>query len=178
MIVKEVTQVGNPIIRAKAKRVPNFASKKIQRIIADLIDSMRHYQLVGMAAPQIGNSLRVFVSEIRETKYRKGQSVKNTDPVRVYINPDILWHSKKQVSGYEGCGSVAFSNLFGIVKRPASVVIRAQDEKGRTFKLKADHLLARVVQHEYDHLEGIVFTDKADPRSYMSRNEYLGKFRK
>lgn len=178
MIIKKVTQVGNLVIRTKAKRVPDFASKKIQRVIADLIDSMRYYQLVGMAAPQIGRSLRIFVSEIRETKIRKGQSVKNTDPLRIYINPKILWHSKKQVSGYEGCGSVASGNLFGTVKRPVKVVVRAQNEKGRTFKLKANHLLARVVQHEYDHLEGIVFTDKADPKSYMSRNEFLAKFRK
>ncbi len=178
MITKEITQVGNPLIRAKAKKVTNLKSKKVQQIIADLADSMKHYNLVGMAAPQIGKSFRIFVSEIRETKLRKDQSVKNVDQLRIYINPQIIWRSKKQVIGYEGCGSVAFANIFGSVKRPKSVIVKAQDKDGNIFKLKADNLLARVIQHEYDHLDGIVFTDKADPKSFMSRNEHLKKFKK
>lgn len=176
MIIKEVTQVGNSIIRTKAKKAPSFASKKVRKVITDLVDSMRHYNLVGMAAPQIGQSVRIFVSEIRKTKFRK--NTKDTDPVRIYINPEIIWRSKKQAVAYEGCGSVAFSNLFGAVKRPASVIVQAHDRKGKTFTLKANGLLARVIQHEYDHLDGIVFTDKADPKSFMSRNEYLGRSKK
>ncbi len=178
MVIKETTQVGNSLIRVKAKRVSNLKSKIVQKVVADLIDSMRYHELVGMAAPQIGKNLRIFVSEIRETKLRKGQSVKNADPLRVYINPEIIWCSKKQATGHEGCGSVASANIFGTVKRPDSVIIKAQDQNGDTFKIKASNLLARVIQHEYDHIEGIVFTDKANPQSYMSRNEYLNKFKK
>ncbi len=178
MVIKETTQVGNPLIRARAKRVSNLKSKIVQKVIADLIDSMRYHELVGMAAPQIGKNLRIFVSEIRETKLRKGQSVKNVDSLRVYINPEIIWCSKKQATGYEGCGSVASANIFGTVKRPDSVIVKAQDQNGDTFKIKAGNLLARVIQHEYDHIEGRVFTDKANHQSYMSRNEYLNKFRK
>jgi peptide deformylase len=77
-----------------------------------------------------------------------------------------------------GCGSVASSGLFGIVKRSESVVVQAQDRDGKIFKLKTSNLLARVIQHEIDHLNGTVFTDKADPKTYMSRNEYLDKFKK
>lgn len=178
MIIKEVIQVGNPLIRVKAKKVSSPRSKKIQQIITNLVDSMRYYNLVGMAAPQIGKSFRIFVSEIRETKFRKNQNIKNTDKLRVYINPKIVWCSKKRITGYEGCGSVAFSNIFGKVRRPKSIIVQAQNRDGKNFKLKANNLLARIIQHECDHLNGIVFTDKADPKSYMSRNEYLTRFKK
>lgn len=139
----------------------------------DLIDSMRHHELVGMAAPQIGKGVRIFVTEIRKTKLRKGESIKNVDPLRVFVNPRVLSVSKKEAKGWEGCGSVASAGLFGMVRRPTSVTVEALDENGKKFRLKASNLLARVIQHEVDHLNGIVFADKADTKTYMSKNEYL-----
>lgn len=176
MIIKETTQVGNKVIRERAKEVSSPASKTVRKIVKDLIDSMRHHDLVGMAAPQIGKGLRIFVTEIRKTKLRKGVGIENVDPLRIFINPKILSVSKKESKDWEGCGSVASANLFGIVKRPSSVVVEALDEKGVKFQLKASNLLARVIQHEMDHLNGIVFADRADTKTYMSKNEYL-KFR-
>jgi peptide deformylase len=179
MIIKQATQVGNHLIRAKTKSVINIRSKKVKKLIKDLVDSMRYHDLVGMAAPQIGVGLRVFVSEIRKTKIRKGESVsKNMDALRVYINPKIIWKSKKQIWGYEGCGSVGLAKLMGKVKRPQGVVVEATDEKGKRFRLKAANLLARVIQHEMDHLNGVVFTDNANSKTFMSINEYLKKFSK
>jgi peptide deformylase len=177
-IVKQVTQVGNPLIRTKSKKVTSPQSKEVQKVITDLIDSMHHHQLVGMAAPQIGSNLRIFVSEIRATQLRKGKTVKDMDGLKVYINPKIISYSKKQVSGYEGCGSIASAGLFAVVKRPESIIVKAKDRNGNDFELRATNLLARVIQHEVDHINGIVFTDKADPKTYMSRNEYLDKFKK
>ena len=173
MIIKASIQVGNPLIRARARRVSNSRTKAVRKVVRDLTDSMRFHELVGMAAPQIGKSLRIFITEIRETKLRKGDSLKNIDGLRIFINPRIKSFSRKETRGWEGCGSVASSNLFGIVKRSASLVIEAQDKNGKNFKLKADRLLARVIQHEMDHLNGKVFSDKADPSTYMSQNEYL-----
>lgn len=173
MSIKETTQVGNKVIRERAKEVPDPASKTVQKIVKNLIDSMRHHNLVGMAAPQIGKGLRVFVTEIRKTNLRKGVSIKNIDPLRIFINPKILSSSKKETKGWEGCGSVASANLFGMVKRPTSVVVEAFNEKGEKFQIRASNLLARVVQHETDHLNGLIFADKADTKTYMSRNEYL-----
>lgn len=179
MIIKTVTQIGSPIIRKKSKPVKDIKAKKIKAIVQNLIDSMRHYNLVGMAAPQIGHNLRIFVTEIRKTKLRKNQGPKDIDKLRIYINPKILRYSKQKVLGYEGCGSVAFAQLFGSVKRAKKVIIQAQDEHGNNFKLKANRLLARVIQHEYDHIEGVVFIDKIfDMRRLMSRDEYLKKFQK
>ena len=172
MIIKQATQLGNPIIRTKSKSVASPTSKKVKQIVKNLIDSMHYHKLVGMAAPQIGVGLRIFVSEIMETQLRKGQDIKNADGLRIYINPRIIWKSKELVVGYEGCGSVADKGLFGAVKRPKKVIVQAQDENDNTFELKADNLLARVIQHEYDHIEGVVFTDKADPQTLMSSNEF------
>ena len=173
MIIKNATQVGNPVIRKKAKNVANPKSKATKQIIKNLVDSMRHHELVGMAAPQIGKSFRIFVTEIRETKLRKGNTKKDIDSLRVFINPQIISSSKKKMNDWEGCGSIASANIFGTVRRPISIIIGALDENGEKFQLKTRNLLARVIQHEMDHLNGIVFTDKADTKSYMSRDEYL-----
>lgn len=176
MVIKSATQVGNPLIRTKVKRVINPKLKAVQRAIKDLTDSMRHHDLVGMAAPQIGKNMSVFVSEIRNTKFRKrGEDVKDVDPLRVFINPTITWFSQREMRGWEGCGSVASADLFGTVKRPTTLIVKALDEKGSPFELKATGLLARVIQHELDHLNGKVFTDKVDLGSLMSRDEYLKK---
>ena len=170
MIIKRATQVGNPIMRRRSKPAL-LSSKSTKAIIRNLIDSMRYHGLVGMAAPQIGVNQRIFVSEIRKTKTRMQRGI---DPVRVFINPKIVGFSRTQVFGYEGCGSVAYSGLFGSVRRAQSVTVRAFNEKGKKFALRASGLLARIIQHESDHLEGKVFLDRlTDMKSLMSREEYL-----
>jgi len=170
MSVKKTTQVGNPVIRAKAKQVKNQDSVKIRKVVRDLTDSMRACGLVGMAAPQIGVSLRIFVTEIRKTKFRKNEEL---DELRVFVNPKITRTSRKQSRGWEGCGSVAESGLFAKVNRHESVSIEASNEEGEKFILEAEGLLARVIQHEMDHLNGVVFIDKADLNTVMSRDEYV-----
>ncbi len=171
MVVEEVIQIGNPILRAKNKIIKKTDDKVVQKTIGDLVDSMRHYNLVGMAAPQIGVNFRIFVTEIRPTPSRK---LENLDKLRIFINPKIIWKSKKEVIIYEGCGSVSNGNLFGPVRRPEKVIVKAINEKGEKIKLKTDGLLARVIQHEYDHLLGIEFVEKiCDYRKIMSKSEYI-----
>ncbi len=172
MIIEQITQVGNPIIRRKSSPVKSpLNSKKTTSVVKDLIDSMRYHGLIGIAAPQIGINQRIFVSEIRKTKTR---TKRRADQVRVFINPKIISSSRKQVVGYEGCGSVAHSGLFGRVRRDQSLTIEAFDEKGIKFKLHVSGLLARIIQHEADHLDGTVFLDcLSDTKSLMSREEYI-----
>ena len=171
MSVRPTTQVGNKVIRAKSKKVLTV-SAQVKRIAQDLTDSMRNAGLVGMAGPQIGIGLRIFVTEIRKTKARK--HIKKFDPLRVFINPTITKKSKKNVVEYEGCGSVAHGGLFGEVSRSESVSVVAIDEKGEKFTLEASGLLARVIQHEIDHLDGKVFLDRlTNTHSLMSREEYI-----
>ena len=158
-MIKPTIQIGNPILRAKSKNVnlEDIPSKKIQSVILDLIDSMRNASLVGMAAPQIGINLNVFVSEIRNTKFRK-QLI--TDPVRIFINPKLTYRSQRERDMNEGCGSVDHGNLFGPVKRNTMVTITAHNEHGEKFTLSAKGLLAQIMQHEYDHLQGTLCIDK------------------
>jgi peptide deformylase len=171
MVIRKVTQVGNPIIRRVSKSTPAFTSKKVKKVVRDLVDSMRHHGLIGMAAPQIAVNLRAFVTEIRKTKTRNSGEI---EPVRIFLNPKILSYSKNKDIGYEGCGSVASSGLFGRVKRARSVDVEAFGMNGKKFKLRASGLLARIIQHELDHLNGQIFLDKLhDSRSLMSRSEYI-----
>lgn len=169
MIIKEIIQIGNPILSRKSEFVIDLGAKETQKVIANLTDSVRYHDLIGMAASQIGEKLRIFVTEVRKTKYRNLKA----DKLRIYINPKIIWSSKKEVVIYEGCGSVAYAKLFAPVKRPEKIIIKAIDENGNGFELKADGMLSRVIQHEYDHLNGVEFTEKiTDMRKIMSSEEY------
>ncbi len=172
MIIKDIVQLGNPKIRKISKNLvlKDIISNKTKVLIKNLIDSMRAENLIGISAPQINESLRIFITEIRQTKNR---NPKEMDSLKIFINPKITYFSKEKISGYEGCGSVANANLFGLVNRSKNITIQALDEKGEKFEMKAQNLLARVIQHEYDHLDGILFVDKiTNTKSYMSGSEY------
>ena len=175
-MIRPTTQIGHPVLRKRAKEITlaNVKAKNVQNLVHDLIDSMRAHDLVGMAAPQIGKGVRVFVTEIRETKARRG--LKEADGVRVYINPRIVESSSTQKVLYEGCGSLAHARLFGPVLRPTRVTIEALDERGESFRFTARGLLAKVIQHELDHLDGTICVDRfTDTRRIMDREEYLNK---
>jgi peptide deformylase len=171
-MIKKTIQIGNPIIRKKSKTVANIKNRTTMCLIKDLIDSMRANELVGMAAPQIGVNLRVFVTELRKTKIRR--NFKDLDSVRVFINPRIISSSSNQTTLYEGCGSLAHAQLFGPVRRPTKVSVEALNERGENFRITATGLLAKVIQHELDHLEGIVCIDRfTDSKKIMCREEYI-----
>ncbi|MPM30493.1 Peptide deformylase 1 [bioreactor metagenome] len=171
MIVENIIQIGNPILRNKNKLIKNVKDKKVLETIENLVDTMRSFGMVGTAAPQIGVNLKIFVTEIRKTEYRKANDV---DSLRIFINPKIIWKSKKEIVIYEGCASVSHSDFFGPVKRPEKIIVKALNEKGEKIKLKASGLLARVIQHEYDHLVGIEFVEKiCDLKKIMAKSEYL-----
>lgn len=172
MSLRKVSQIGDPVIRAKAKPISNVLSTRTKIVIRDLVGTMRRQNLVGMAAPQIGVGLRVFVTEVRKTKFRK--SIRDIDPLRVFINPRIIHRSKSKTTMLEGCGSVAAAELFGPVERSQAVTIIAHNEQNIRFKLEAKGFLARVIQHEYDHLDGVVILDRfTDPRRVLDRQTYI-----
>ena len=151
--------------------VKNFAEQKGWKDYPniDKFDHL-HEELIGMAAPQLGILKRVFVTEIRKTKTRKS----GLDGFRVFINPKITRYSQKTVPMYEGCGSIFHGNLFGEVSRPKNVDVEYTDENGDQHKERFRGLLARVVQHEYDHIEGILFTERmTDLRTLMDKEHYL-----
>jgi peptide deformylase len=178
MTAKKMTQVGNPIIRKRSGVVKNIKSKRVKKLIKDLSDTMRRAGLVGIAAPQLGINERIFLTEIRNTDARKVDEKMEKSPLKIFINPQLKYLSKKIISKYEGCGSVSTGALFAKVPRAYKVVISAFNENGIRFELAAKGLLARVIQHEMDHLNGKVFLDRVvDTKSLMERKEYLKKYR-
>jgi peptide deformylase len=163
-----IFQVGSKVIREKAAAISVPLGNADTQLIETMIVAMRQKELVGIAAPQVGKSKRVFISEIRAN--RRGVP---EDALRVFINPEIISYSGEKQVDYEGCGSVADANLFGEVERSLSVTIRYQDKTGAQKIESFDGPLARIVQHEFDHLGGIVFTDKLySTATLMSGSEY------
>ncbi|MBR1943476.1 peptide deformylase [bacterium] len=151
MAVRKVLTFGDKFLREKAKDV-HKVSRKIQDLVTDLLDTMYAKNGVGLAAPQIGEAYRVFVIDVST-----GDEPLN--PI-VFINPKIIKKSGATISR-EGC--LSFPEAFTDVKRYSDVMIKAMDRKGRSFVLEAHDgtLLARAIQHEYDHLDGILFVDHA-----------------
>ena len=157
MSVRKVIQVGHHLLKAKNKTSTSFNSSGLKKLIKDLKDTMYKTDLVGIAAPQIAENYLVFVTHPRNTKARK---LFKEDICRVYVNPKITNFSEEKIVIYEGCGCVVEGGLFGPVLRPKEVTVEAFDERGNKFSLACDGLLARVIQHEYDHLMGIEFIQK------------------
>lgn len=175
MAVRKVIQIGHPSLKAENKSIAHFKSPALKKLIKDLKDTMKKAGLIGIAAPQIAENYMVFVTYPRNTKSRKLGKV---DKFRVYINPKITIYSKEKHTMYEGCGSVAKGNLFGPVMRPKEIEIEAFDKTRKRFKLRCDGILSRVIQHEYDHMFGIEFTEKiSDYKKILSYKFYVKNIR-
>lgn len=173
MAVRKILLIGDPRLKAESQIIKNFKDPKIKKVIQDLKDTMIKKDLIGMAAPQIGYNYKIFITQPRKTKARK---LFKGDKLRVYINPKLVKLSKVENVIYEGCGCVP--NLFGPVKRPQGITIEAFDIKGDKFQIRCDGILARVIQHENDHMVGIEFTDKImDYKKLMWRDTYYKNIR-
>lgn len=141
---------GDKILRQKAKKVSEF-TPEINEFIADLVFTMYEKDGVGLAAPQVGRSLRIFV--VDPFWFQEDQK---KNPI-VLVNPEFI-KFEGQVTSDEGC--LSFPDIFETVNRAEKAIIKGQNEKGEIVKFDADGLFSRAVQHEYDHLEGILFIDK------------------
>lgn len=170
MPARSTIQAGHPSLKKKNKKITDLQSKVFIKLKKDLVDTMTKTGLIGIAAPQIAENYMVFVTHARNTKSR---NIGKKDKLRFYINPRITYESKTKSIIYEGCGSVVEGDLFGPVIRPKEIEVEALDEKGEKFSLKCDGILARVIQHEYDHLMGIEFIEKvADYKKVIVGEHY------
>lgn len=173
MAIRKVIQAGDLRLKAKNKliSVRHLAdnSSKTQKLIKDLAQTMYKADLIGIAASQIGENYMVFVTHPRATKVRK---LGKTDKLRVYINPKFIYKSRSQNIIFEGCGSVADGAIFGPVSRPKEVQVTAFNEKGQKFSLRANGILARVIQHEMDHLNGMEFIQKVSDYSKIVMHDF------
>ena len=164
-----ITEFGNPILRARAKIVSKDAitNSEIKDLIAQLQKVLKQTDGIGIAAPQIGVSKKVIVLETRPTPTRPTLATRG--PV-IAINPRIIWRSKKKVSDWEGC--LSLPGVRGKVPRAYSVEVEYLDEKGLRCKVKEKGLWARLFQHEIDHLEGTLFTDRmTEMKTLITKNE-------
>ncbi|MBA7504398.1 Peptide deformylase [subsurface metagenome] len=146
-----IRTLPDPVLRQKAKKVANIDGS-IQKLIDDMIDTMRAVHGVGLAAPQIGMSLRIAVIEIPE-----GQVI-------TLINPKIIKRQGERVVE-EGCLSVP--GYYGEIKRSKVVKVKAQDGRGKEIRLEGEELLAQVLEHETDHLNGIVYVDHIESQDKL-----------
>ena len=158
MALLPIYTVPHPILRKKAQRVDKI-NKNIKRIISNLVETLRHEKGIGLAANQVGIPLQIAVIESKAEKSKNGEGVLSI-PLTIIINPEITKFSSQTETAEEGCLSIP--NIWGMVKRPSKVIVKGLNEKGEEIEIKASGLFARVLQHEIDHLSGILFTDKAD----------------
>lgn len=154
MALREVIKLPNPNLRLKAHKVTSF-DKDFQKLVDDMIETMRDEPGVGLAAPQVDMPLRVIVVE-----YSEDESSENPKPkLYVLANPELVELSSEAEKGIEGCLSVP--GIFGDVERSSRAVIKGLNRFGKKTKITASGWLARIFQHEIDHLNGILFIDRA-----------------
>jgi peptide deformylase len=135
----------NPILRQKAAKIKDPLAKKIQELILNMFEILHLSKGIGLAAPQVGKSLRLCIIEVEGVQY-------------ALINPKITAKSRKKVLADEGC--LSFPGQFFQISRYSDVQVRYTDKNGKPGKIKGQGLLARALQHEIDHLDGILFIDK------------------
>jgi peptide deformylase len=157
MTLRKIVTLPEPVLRRKAHAVTQF-DKNFQALIDDMVETMREAPGVGLAAPQIGLSERLIVVEYYERE--EDEEVEDA-PRKVWAvaNPEIIKASEEKLMGVEGCLSIP--NLVGDVERHAAIQVRGLNRHGKPTKIKAEGWLARIFQHEIDHLNGVVFTDLA-----------------
>jgi peptide deformylase len=162
-VIREIRMLGDPVLRAPSEAVDEV-DDGVRTLVADLMDTMYDADGVGLAAPQVGVGLRVIVVDTRE---------EDGEGPLALVNPSIVEASGDTEKAEEGCLSIP--GIADIVERPARVVIEALDPEGRPLRVEADGLRARALQHEVDHLDGVLFLDRL---SALKRRLALQKWRK
>ena len=167
-----IIQLGDPILRHTAQLVDNIRDERIQKLIDDLIATVEQANGVGIAAPQVAESDRLFIVASRpNSRYPKAPLMEPT----AMINPKILAHSTEVVKGWEGCLSIP--GIRGSVPRYQGIEVEYTDRDGKLQKQELNDFVARIFQHEYDHLDGIVFLDRLDStQDIITEQEYQKQF--
>ena len=173
MAILKVARLGHPVIRKPSQAVPkeSIGSPEVQRFIDDMIDTMREYDGVGLAAPQVHVSKQIAVIEVDENRRYPGEKA---IPLTVLINPRIVKASKRLIEDWEGCLSV--NDLRGKVPRADSLEVEAYDRKGKSLAFRAEGFFARVIQHECDHLAGKVFLDRMSNLATLAHLQEFARY--
>jgi peptide deformylase len=169
MAIRPIFETPDPILRQISKPVETFDAE-LKTLVADMFETMYVAPGIGLAAVQVGVPIRLLVIDLQEPEEEGGEPVR--DP-RVFINPEVLWHSDEEVPYTEGCLSVP--EQYAEVMRPDKIRARWQDADGKTYEEEIEGLLAVCLQHEMDHLNGVLFIDHL---SRLKRDMVLKKLAK
>lgn len=172
MAVRPVLTIGNPILRRPARELTlkEIRSPAIAALVQDMVDTMHHEEGIGIAAPQIGESVQVAVIEIAVDSERYPEM--NPFELAVFINPRITVTDPVEQGYWEGCLSVP--NLRGMVERPRGVRVDFLTLEGKPAFMEAEGFLATVFQHELDHLDGVLYLDRVrDTRKIATIDDYV-----
>lgn len=172
-MIRPICRMGNPILREKAQLVTRdfLKTDDFARLLRDLQDSMKNYGGIGIAAPQIGISQQIALIELLGFN-RYGEEVNL--PLTVFINPQIEYLTTEQQGFWEGCLSVP--GLRGFVERPRKVRVHYMDQHGNEREMEAEGFLATVLQHELDHLFGVLYVDRIKNSSLLTYQEEFESF--
>jgi peptide deformylase len=160
---RPIVTYGDPVLREKTHPVEDI-NQDVKDLVADMIATLKQAEGLGLAAPQVGESKRIFITDL--------SALDLSEKMRVYINPEIL-ETSGEIVLEEGC--LSFPGIYQNISRPEKIKIRAMGIDGRQFELEISGMLARVVLHENDHLEGKLFIDYLSP---ISRTLLKGKLKK
>lgn len=170
MSILPIVSIPDPGLRAKNQMITRFDAD-LQRLIDDMIETLRDANGVGLAAPQVGRPLRLAVIETLPDEDDAGNEIEGTRELFVIINPELFWKSQEMTKGIEGCLSIP--GYVGEVERPDSIRVRALDRHGRKMRLRLDDWTARIFQHEIDHLNGELYIDKlTGPENIWTEEEF------
>ncbi len=165
MAVREIILMGDPVLRTPAEEIADF-DERLKELVDDMFETMYHAQGVGLAAPQVGLSVRVLVVDVRDEDDPEAGRL-------ALVNPRVVEESDVRDKLSEGCLSIP--GLEEIVERASQVRVEGHDLEGNPVSVEAEEMLARALQHEIDHLDGILFLDRVSP---LKRKMLLKKWKK
>ena len=172
-MILEITKIGNPVLREVCQPVPpgELDTPDMQQFIDDLIETKRAANGAGIAAPQVGRALRIFVVEVKDNpRY----PYKPETELTVCVNPEIEFLTEERYLNFEGCLSIP--DLRGKIERCPHIRVRALDRHGEPFERIVKGITAGTFQHEYDHIEGVLFPDCADPLTFCTWAEFAERY--
>ncbi len=181
MSILKVARMGHPVLRARAKTIDpgDIKSPRIQQLIDDMFETMKEYQGVGLAAPQVHVSLRLFVAGFSpepglEPDEDEEDREQERVPMMALINPEITPLGSASDEDWEGCLSIP--DIRGKVPRAREIEVKAYDRNGRRINIRARGFTARVIQHETDHLDGVLFFDRMKSFDTLTFLDEFGRF--
>jgi peptide deformylase len=176
MAILKVARMGHPVLRSRAQAIDptEIRSPRIQTLIDDMFETMTEYQGVGLAAPQVHESLRLFVAGFAPTRDEEDVEDEERVPLIALINPEITPVGDATVEDWEGCLSIP--DIRGRVPRARQIVVKAYDRRGKRIELRAGGFTARVIQHETDHLDGVLFFDRMRSLQSLTFLDEFGRY--